>query len=77
METPYLDKEIEAEKAWAKAYGAKETENEKLTEFKAIKQALSLSVVGQSLPKQFSNEAYHKARKLRYEEFVEWWDKQT
>lgn len=33
-------------------------------------------VVGRSelLPKRLSNQAYKKAKTLRYEEFVEWWD---
>ena len=37
------------------------------------------AVVGRSeqLPKRFSNEAYKKAKTLRYEEFVEWWDSQV
>ena len=43
-------------------------------------QALRIhDVVGQSeqLPKRLSNEAYKKAKTLRYEDFVEWWDSQV
>ena len=31
----------------------------------------------EQLPKRLSNEAYKKAKNLRYEEFVEWWDNQV
>ena len=29
------------------------------------------------LPKRLSNRAYRKAKTLRYEEFVKWWDEQV
>ena len=29
------------------------------------------------LPKRLSNTAYRKAKTLRYEEFVKWWDEQV
>ena len=41
-----------------------------------VKKLTIPAVVGRSeqLPKRLSNEAYKKAKSLRYEEFVEWWD---
>jgi hypothetical protein len=41
---------------------------------------LSLCAVSQRselLPKRLSNRAYRKAKTLRYEEFVKWWDEQV
>ena len=46
----------------------------------ALTKALIIPVVvGQSelLPKRLSNTAYRKAKTLRYEEFVKWWDEQV
>lgn len=31
---------------------------------------------GELLPKRLSNKAYHMAKSLKYEDFVEWWDSQ-
>ena len=36
-----------------------------------------IHVVMQSLPKRLSNRAYRKAKTLRYDEFVKWWDEQV
>jgi hypothetical protein len=31
----------------------------------------------QTLPKRLSNTAYLRAKEMRYEDFMEWWDKQV
>lgn len=41
----------------------------------ATTKALNMPCVVQSLPKQFSGQAYRKAHQvMNYEEFVAWWD---
>ena len=37
----------------------------------------NVSRKGELLPKRLSNTAYRKAKTLRYEEFVKWWDEQV
>jgi len=44
---------------------------------RTIEQQLGLCAVMQALPKRLSNEAYKKAKTMRYEDFVSWWDKQV
>jgi hypothetical protein len=46
----------------------------------ALTSQLTLTNVSQQselLPKRLSNRAYRKAKTLRYEEFVKWWDEQV
>ena len=58
-----------------------ESENKKLQlENKELNEKFSLYGVShrrELLPKRLSNRAYRKAKTLRYEEFVKWWDEQV
>ena len=47
---------------------------------KKIDIALTIPVVvkqSELLPKRLSNRAYNNAKKMRYEDFVKWWDEQV
>ena len=42
-----------------------------------VKKCSVLDAVMQALPKRLSNTAYLKAKEMRYEDFVKWWDEQV
>ena len=44
---------------------------------KEMNSILTEEISNKHLPKRLSNEAYHKAKSLRYEDFVSWWDIQA
>ena len=81
---------IEFNNQWTNKITEKEVDDNELLSFtlldmqnfakkyaEAINYTLSCERDSELLPKRLSNRAYNNAKKMRYEDFVKWWDEQV